>query len=651
MDSGNKPPAILEKPPATPGLHAAAATPRASGVASPGLEQQVAELPQDPGVYLLKDARNEVLYIGKANNLRSRVRTYFQGKISDTRPYALHLVPRVARVDHVVTANEKEALILENNLIKQFKPRFNINLKDDKTYVSIKIDLSHDFPRPVIVRRKEKEKEVLYFGPYSSASSVRSTLRYLNRLFPIRECSDYVLAHRSRPCPLYDMGRCAAPCVDKISREAYRELVDEVVLVLKGKNEELLERLNDKMITAARALRFEEAARYRDQVRAVQHLSERQRIDSPDFKDRDLFAYHVQGQFMEIQAMFVRRGRLEDLSSYSFKVADRSPEEVFCSFLNLFYTEERMIPEEILLPIQTEDAAALSEYLAERRGKKVGILCPRRGHNARLVELARLNAEKAYQTRHGVPEANRQILEALKTGLGLVNLPSRIECFDISNLGGQLAVGSMVAFTDCAPDKKRYRHFRVRTVTQSDDFSMMAEVLRRRYTRGLEEKDLPDLAIIDGGKGQLSAACRIFEELSIQSVDLIALAKSRRRAAPSRAPVITEERIFKVDREAPIVLPRDSAHLLYLTRIRDEAHRFAIRYHRKLRQMEYHHRSLTAIPGVGQVLRRRLLRQFGGVQQVREASLTQIASVEGVSSRLAEQIYKHFHPDPPPGDP
>ncbi|MBI2195195.1 MAG: excinuclease ABC subunit UvrC [Planctomycetes bacterium] len=617
-----------------------------SSAAGPDLDQQIAQLPAEPGVYLMKDARNEVLYIGKAKNLRARVRSYFLADSAGDRPFLRLLTPRVARIDHVVTAQESEALLLENNLIKQFKPRFNINLKDDKTYVSLKIDMTHDFPRPVIVRRREKEKSVLYFGPYASASSVRSTLRYLNRLFPIRECSDHVLSHRTRPCPLYDMGRCSAPCVGLISREAYHELVQEVILVLRGHSEELIERLNGKMTTAARALRFEEAARLRDQIRAVQHTAERQRVDVPDFVDRDVFAYHVQGEFMEIQGMFVRHGRLEDLSNFGFKTTDRRPEEVFASFLNLFYTEVRMIPDAILLPIEVEDAAALAQWLSEQRGKKAEILCPRRGHGAQLVELARLNAVQAYQTRHGAPEANRQILQALQKDLGLANLPSRIECFDISNIGGHLAVGSMVTFIECGPDKKRYRHYKIRTVEQSDDFAMMSEVLRRRFTRGLEENDLPDLVVIDGGKGQLAAARRVLEELGVHRGDLIALAKRRRRGRPGGRTVVLDERVFTLDREAPVVLPQSSPHLLYLTRIRDEAHRFAVAYHRNLRQKEYHHSALAAIPGVGEVLRRRLLRHFGSVQAVRDAPAEQLAFIPGISSRLAQTIYAHFHPNP-----
>ena len=614
-----------------------------SGTA-PSLDRQVAELPATPGVYLMKDDRSEVLYIGKAKNLRSRVRSYFQARRSD-RLYVEHMVPRVTRVDHVVTANEKEALILENNLIKQFKPRFNINLKDDKTYVSIKIETAHKFPRPVVVRRRKKEKDAVYFGPFSSASSVRSTLRYLNRLFPLRECSDYVIEHRSRPCQLYEMGRCIAPCVDKCSEPEYRELVDEVIMVLKGHNEQLIEKLNSKMTEAAQSLKFEDAGRYRDQIQAIRHIAERQRIESSDFDDRDIFAFHAQGQYVEIQAMFVRRGRLEDLANYNFKTADRSAGEVFQSFLNLFYTDIRMIPDEILLPIEIVDTGALSEFLTEQRSKKVSILCPKRGHKARLVELARVNAENAYQTRYGKPEANRQVLHSLQSDLNLSNFPSRIECYDISNIGGRMAVGSMVTFAECAPDKQNYRHYKIRTVQQSDDFGMMGEVLRRRFTRGVGKNDLPDLVIIDGGKGQLGVAQQVFDELGVKNVDLIGLAKSRRRNRAEQGAVVTDERVFKPSRSEPIVLPQDSPHLLYLTRVRDEAHRFAITYHRKLRQNEYRNRGLTSIPGIGDVLRRRLLRQFGTLKAIREASINELAEVDGISHRLAGQIRGHFDPE------
>jgi excinuclease ABC subunit C len=326
-------------------------------------------------------------------------------------------------------------------------------------------------------------------------------------------------------------------------------------------------------------------------------------------------------------------------------VTDRSPQEVFGSFLSQFYAESPLSPDEVLLPVETEDAAALSEYLSERRGRKVEILCPKRGLRARLVELARTNAENAYRVRHGKSEANRQVLNALQADLKLRELPSHIECFDISNIGGQLAVGSMVTFKECVPDKSLYRHFKIQTVSQSDDFAMMYEVLKRRYAGGAEEGNLPDLAIIDGGKGQLSVARRVFEELGITEVEVIGLAKSRRRAKPGGRKVVTDERVFKPEFDEPVVLPQESPHLLYLTRIRDEAHRFAINYHRKLRQKEYQRRGLSAIPGVGDVLRRRLLERFGSSAAVRGASVEEIAAVEGISDRLATAIYRHFHPE------
>jgi excinuclease ABC subunit C len=553
----------------------------------------------------------------------------------------------VERIDHVVTSNEKEALILENNLIKQFKPRFNINLKDDKQYVSIKINMSNPFPRPLVVRKRKddrQEKDILLFGPYSSASKVRSTLRYLNRLFPLRECSDYVLNHRSRPCPLYEMRRCDAPCVDKVSSEDYKSMVDEVVMVLKGKDDEVVTLLTEKMISASQELRFEDAGRYRDQIQAIQHIAERQSIESSDFVDRDVFHFYAQGEFVEIQAMFVRRGRLEDLTSYSFRPQDRSPEDVFRSFVNLFYSEARMIPSEILLPIESEDAGPLAEYLTEQKGRKVQLLIPQRGHKKRLVNLAKVNAENSFKLRHGSPEINRQILSSLQNDIGLKNLPEHIECFDISNIGGELAVGSMVTFKSCAPEKKNYRHYKIRTVHQSDDFAMMYEVLSRRYSRALEESDLPNLTIIDGGKGQLSVAVRVFEELGINGVDLIGLAKSRRRQRGDQT-IITDERVFKPNWSEPIVLPQDSAHLRYLARIRDEAHRFAITYHRKLRESVYKKRGLTAIPGVGDVIRKRLIRTFGHVSAVRQASIEELEGVQGVSPTLARKIYEHFHPE------
>ncbi|MBM4080918.1 MAG: excinuclease ABC subunit UvrC, partial [Planctomycetes bacterium] len=490
------------------------------------LTEKLDALPPSTGVYLLKDAKHKVLYVGKAKSLRNRVRTYFTGR-DDGRFFTRFITQHTSDLDWVVTQGEKEALILENNLIKQFKPRYNIVFRDDKTYVSIRLDLSEKWPRPQIVRQIKKDN-ALYFGPYASARAVRETLRFINRLFPIRKCRDSDFRTRRRPCVYHQMGQCMGPCSGKADETAYREMIDHVILILKGKDEELLEILRRKMQEASAEMKFERAAKLRDQIAAIEKTLERQQATTWTFVDRDIFGYYKEGDWMEIQAMFVRNGRLSDLAAYSLSAKHRTPEEVFGAFLNQFYSQTRFIPKEVIIPVETEDSAALTEWLSELKGQAVEIICPQKGDKVRLVEMARVNAGNAYRARHGGQEGQQRILAALQTSLGLRGLPKRIECFDISNIGGTLAVGSCVAFENGMPRKAGYRHYKIKTVEQADDFAMMREVLTRRFERGLKENDLPDLAVIDGGKGQLGVAEGVLKALDTCQVDVIGLAKGRR---------------------------------------------------------------------------------------------------------------------------
>lgn len=645
------------------------------------LSKKLETIPTGTGIYLMKDSKNKVIYVGKAKNLRNRVRSYFQGSRDDQtgkgtlagRPFVSFLVKRVEDIDFVLTDTEKEALILENNLIKQFKPRFNINLRDDKTFVSIKLDMNQKFPYPVIVRqidapshsskgaksfppaflnnkvgevpeRAGRKNNVLYFGPYSSAKAVRETLRFVNSLFPIRKCSDNVLKSRVRPCLYHQIGRCLAPCCDLVDEKTYKEILNEVILLLRGKNEELLKVLREKMDEESKAMKYEKAAKIRDRIMAIEKTVEKQKIHSMDFVDRDVFGYYGEGNNIQIQAMFIRKGNLEDIASYRFPTIDNTPADIFRSFLNQFYGHTRFIPDEVVIPVESEDREVLEELLTEQKGQKVNVICPKRGGKMKLVEMAIKNAENAFKIHHMMGEDVESVLDSLRQQLSLRNLPKRIECFDISDIGGKQSVGSLVTFENGAPLKSKYKRFRIKAVSQSDDYAMMCEVLTRRYSRAFKEDDFPDLAIVDGGKGQLRIAMRVFDELGIERVDVVALAKSKwKYADESTSKQKLYERVFVCGKDEPIVLNQESPELRLLVNIRDEAHRFALSYHKKLRRKAYYKSPLDKISGIGKVKKRNLLNHFGNIQKIRNASLDELGDVKGITSRDAKYIYNHFH--------
>jgi excinuclease ABC subunit C len=617
------------------------------------LSRKLKTIPTGTGVYMMKDARNEVIYVGKAKILRNRVRSYFQSS-GDERLFIKFLVKRIADIDFVLTDTEKEALILENNLIKQFKPRFNINLRDDKTFVSIKLDMNQKFPYPVIIRQIEpytgkgkgakKNDKILYFGPYSSSRAVRETLRYVNGLFPIRKCSQNVFKSRVRPCLYYQIGKCVAPCCDLVDESTYKELINEIILVLKGKNAELLKVLKKNMHDASVALKYEKAAKFRDRILAIEKTVEKQKISTLEFVDRDVFGYYGEGNRIQIQAMFIRNGNLEDIASYRFSTINNTLSNVFCSFVNQFYVQTRFIPDEIVMPVESEDKEILEELLSEKKGHKVKVICPKRGEKHKLMEMATKNAENAFKIRLDVGDSIESTLVSLKKLLSLTNIPKRMECFDISNISGKQAVGSMVTFENGVPAKNKYKRYKIKTVSQSDDYAMMYEVLTRRYTRAFKEDDFPGLTVVDGGKGQLGIARRVFDELGVDRVDVIALAKGKKKAtghADSKQKL--DERVFVSDNADPIVLDQDSPELRLLVNIRDEAHRFALAYHKKLRKEQYYKSPLDKITDIGQVKKKNLLKHFGDIQKIRKASLDELGKVKSISAKNAKYIYNYFH--------
>jgi excinuclease ABC subunit C len=606
------------------------------------LEAKLAKLPTSPGVYLFKDGRHEVIYVGKAKNLRTRVRSYFH-KSADRRAFYDLLTARIADVDFVVTKTEKEALILENNLIKQFQPRYNIRLRDEKTYISLKIDLNEPFPRIQFprkaasraeVERRKGEKGVLYFGPYASAKAARATVRFVNSVFPIRKCSNTVFGKRTRPCLNAQIGNCMGPCSGAVDEEAYREMLGDAILFLQGKNEEVLAALRKKMESAAAERDYERAARLRDRIAAIERTTEKQRITADRDVDRDVFGLFREGGRVAFQAMFVRRGRLEDVATYEFNSHGLPDAELLAEFLRRFYGQMRFTPPEVLVPVEPDDRATLEEWLAELRGGRARIAVPRRGSRRELVDMACRNAHSSFDARHTSRARARRLLESLQAKLELRVLPRRIECVDISNFRGRTAVGSLVRFRDAVPDKSGYRRFRIRTVEGSDDFAMMREVLRRRYR---EREDVPDLLLVDGGAGQVSAALGVLRELNLEERDLVGIAKSHRKAEP--------ERFFKPGRPEPVILPPDSGELFLLERVRDEAHRFAIAYHKKLRGRSFLPSPLDDVPGLGPKRIGALRKHFGSLKAIEEASPQNLAEVPGISLNLARRIHHRLHMD------
>ncbi|MBZ4416977.1 excinuclease ABC subunit UvrC [Myxococcus sp. RHSTA-1-4] len=616
------------------------------------LQEKLDALPTEPGVYLMKDRRGQIIYVGKAVNLRNRVRSYFT-RTGDTRVFVSLLDQLLGDIETVLVHNEKEALLLENELIKKHKPRFNVLLKDDKQFISLRLDRTQAYPRLEVVRKYEKDG-ARYFGPYSSAGAIRETLRIINRFFRLRTCTDHVLANRKRPCLLHQIGRCPAPCVYPVPPEDYRRSVDEVTMFLEGKATELVEGLRLRMKRASQELKFEEAARVRDQLQAIERSLERQKVATTDFKDQDVFALYREGDRILFYVLWVRQGRLNGGQAFPFGSQEFPDAELISSFVNLYYDQGSFVPEEVLLPLEPDDGTeGLEVLLSERRGERVRMLVPKRGEKHDLVQMAVKNAEQAFLERRRTKDETDGVLSRLQQKLGLRNFPRRMECFDISHFQGSAIVASQVAVTDGETDKSRYRKYKIKTLEKQDDFASMYEVVTRRLKRGLEDGDLPDLLVIDGGKGQLASAHAAMKDLGVEKVDVVGLAKSRdlevfdRDAESARSP----ERVFVVGRKDPIVLQQNSAELFMLTRMRDEAHRFAITFQKQVLRKSRVRSALEDIPGVGEARRKMLLRHFGSLKRVGEATIEELAEVVGPA--VAERVHAglHGHPEEDVEDP
>jgi len=619
-----------------PSADAAVAEPEGAP-ADEEIQRKLDLIPPEPGVYLLRDKNGKVLYVGKAKSLRSRVRAYFRDG-GDTRFQVRFLMSRVKDFETLVTSNEKEALILENNLIKQYRPRYNIRLKDDKSYLSAKVT-KHAWPR-IMVTRKIVKDGGRYFGPFGSADGLRETLDIIRKVFPLRTCSDAVFRNRSRPCLEYQIKRCLGPCCLPVDRGEYQRQLDAAIMLLEGRDLDLLKAMREQMKNHAERLEFEEAAKLRDRVRAIEKTVEKQTVLHHWGIDQDIFGLYREGGFIEAIVLMVRRGKLTSTQSWSFEDLEFSDEDILADLLTQFYSGGRYLPDEVLLPVELEDAEVRAELLSERRGKKVTLAVPRRGEKTRLLEMANENARQSFASRRDSEKTRERMLEELRVRLRLRNTPKRIECYDISNLQGSMVVASQVVFDEGLARKDLYRRYRIRTVQGQDDFASMSEVLTRRLTRAIQEQDYPDLIIVDGGKGQLNMALLVLREMGLaDQIDTIGLAKQHVLNGPRQRQVVkSEERVFIPNRKDPVVLKQNSNALFLLVRIRDEAHRFAITYNRELRLRARLRTILADIEGIGPVKARALLRYFGSLKRIRAASAEELAQVKGINRDLAAAV-------------
>lgn len=605
------------------------------------LEPKLASLPDKPGVYLMRDTNGRVIYVGKALVLRHRVRSYF-GETALRDAKTARLVADIADIEWIVTESELEALILEAQLIKRHHPRYNIRLKDDKRYPYIKITMEEDFPRVILVRQMVADGG-RYFGPFTSSQAVAQSLELVRRLFPYRTCNREITGQDRRPCLYYHIERCSGPCIGAIDRDDYRKTMDRIALFLEGRQEEVLAGLHQEMETSAEDLKFERAAKLRDEIAAITQIIERQRIVSSHLKDHDFVAFARANGDACVQVFFVRNGRLIGRDYFVLGgTTDASDEEIVRSFLVQFYEQSATIPPEVVVPSDLDNLGVMEEWLRQRRGSRVAIRVPKRGDRRQVLELAQENAVETLRNLRAEWDADRskhvEALTELQEALGLPEPLGRIECYDISHIHGTGATGSMVVFAQGAPSKGDYRRFRIKEAKGGDDYAAMAEVLSRRFARARAGQNadtpgarpnrwalMPDLVIIDGGKGQLGAALGAMAEAGVDHVPVVALAKR-------------EEEIFAPGTDAPCILAPGSAALHLVQRIRDEAHRVAVSYHRTVRRRESTRSVLEDIPGIGPKRRQALLKAFGSIEGVRQASVDELAAVPGMTRPVAERL-------------
>jgi excinuclease ABC subunit C len=597
------------------------------------LKQKIAHLPKRPGVYLMKGHDGRVLYVGKAKDLRKRVLSYFN-RDNHTSLKTAVLVDKIADLETMVTLTEKEALILESNLIKRYRPRYNVILKDDKRYPCLRLDTKALFPN-LTVARKFKKDGAQYFGPFASAGAVRETLKLIHRTFKLRKCKGKKPDKRDRPCLNYQMGLCLAPCCQLVDRDEYMKAVKEVSLFLKGRMPQLLNQVRRDMEEAAERQEFEVAAAERDRLYALEKTLEKQVVTTSDLKDRDVVGIARRGKAVLVMVLFIRGGFLMGSRPFFFTESETSDREVVESFVKQYYDDTSFVPSEVMLPMAIGDKAILEERLTELRASKVAVLVPRRGEKARLMDMAAENAQKALEEKMRAVMLEEGMLDRVKKALALSRRPDRIECIDLSNIAGTEGVGAVVVFDRGKPDPKAYRKYRIKTASADDDYGMLKEVVSRRYKPSEPKQKMPDLLIVDGGKGQLNLTVLALKKRNVWGVfDVVAIAKKEVEKGE------TEDKIFKPGRKNPLGMKRYPDVLLFLQRIRDEAHRFVIRYHRKRRMKTYRSSVLEGISGIGPKRRTALLKHFGSVQRLKTGSLEEIMAVPGMTRQAAENLLK-----------
>ncbi len=613
------------------------------------LERQIDAAPHTPGCYVFRNDENTVLYVGKAIDIHKRVRSYLRPG-NDGRAHIYFLMEQATQVEFVVTGNEKEALILENNLIKRFRPKYNIQLAgDDATYVSVRIDLRHEYPRATVVH-KYKRDGATYFGPFASSWKLRETMDTLKRAFPLRLCSDHVLNNRTRPCVYHDIGLCCAPCVPhKITPEEYGALVKGLIDVLKGRDMGVIDDLERQMNEASARLDFEQAAKLRDRMAAIKATVTRQRATVGHDKtgERDVLGIYREADRALFAVLMYRDGMLVETGTHEIK-SMLPDEELLSGFIEAFYQKTAFIPDEVLVPFEFDGAQTLASWLSDKAEHKVEVYAPKIGDKKQLVELAETNARHALRVRDETQSRERELLKQLQESAHLENVPVRMECYDVSHEHGKESVASGVCFVDGKPEKSLYRKYKIKTHDRNDDFASMEEILRRRLERARKEESYPDLIVIDGGAGQLNRVQKVFEEFNIVGIDLIGLAKSRDKSEPgwetsySAKRKLTDERIFVPGNPEPITLDQRSPALFLLMRIRDEAHRFAITFHRELARKAAVASGLDSIDGIGPKRKKALIKKFGSPKGIKLASIEELATVEGISRAVAQRIFEHF---------
>jgi excinuclease ABC subunit C len=600
------------------------------------ITEQLKQLPASPGVYLMKDASGKILYVGKAARLHDRVRSYFQNS-SDLSPKTRQLVAEANQLDFFVTGSEQEALILECNFIKQYRPLYNVRLKDDKGFPYIRIDLKEDWPSISFTRRLRNDG-ARYFGPFTSAWSVRQTLKTLEGIFGFRSCSKPITGTDKRACLKFYLKKCVAPCTGNVTGEEYREIVKQSILFLEGKQEDIIRELENRMKSAAEAMEFEKAARLRDQTQAIKAVINEQRITARVSGEQDVIAFAINRDQAYVQVYFIRKSRLIGREGFVLTGTQaEEPVQIMTSFVKQYYDSATYIPRNLMLQYAIDDRNAITEWLRQKRNGAVTITTPQKGKKKELLDIVTRNAEQGLQQekikQFAEPSALEEALKELQKILGLHHSPTRLEGYDISNIQGKEAVGSMVVFDEGRPKPSHYRRFRIKTVPGADDYAMLQEVLKRRFKRvaAVDKKAsdtwaiIPDLILIDGGKGQLSAARSALKDSGATSIPLASLAKAN-------------EEIFIPNRKTPIVLPRNSPALQLLQRVRDEAHRFAISYHTRIRQRKSFTSTLDSISGIGPKRKHALLKHFGTLRAIKDATIDELMKVKGMSRTAAEKL-------------